>query len=69
MNFPCPKCNKQVRISVNLSLDIPCSLYANLCKQRLRSAEVKIHGANWSKARFYCSCGWFWRPDDEQLYS
>ena len=62
MKFKCHRCKKLgVRVGVNLFLDIPDTLYANLSKKNLRNKEVHIHGAGWDKAYFYCPryrCGW-----------
>jgi hypothetical protein len=51
----CPKCGKDVRIHVKLFLDILASMYANLSKKALRSADVHILGAGWDDITLVCT--------------
>ena len=57
----CPHCKKgEIRIKVELFLDIPFRLAHQLSKKNLRSKDVKIEGANWPKEMLYCThpgCG------------
>ncbi len=46
---------------VNLFLDIPGDMYCRLNKNNLKKKEVKLQGAGWDSASFYCSnnnCGY-----------
>lgn len=55
----CPKCKKNnLRCKVSLFLDIPMSLYGGLNKQALRQKALKLEGADWPRALFYCECGY-----------
>lgn len=60
MRLKCPKCKRcGLRKQVSLFVDCPAECY-RLGKRGLRSAEVKINGADWPQERFYCpTCGWF----------
>ena len=55
----CPRCKKgEIRIKVELFLDIPFSLAHQLSKKNLRSRDVVLEGANWPREYLYCSeCG------------
>lgn len=57
----CPHCKKgEVRVKVELFLDIPFSLAHRLSKENLRLKDVKVEGANWPKEMLYCThpgCG------------
>jgi hypothetical protein len=57
----CTKCDSaNVRIQVDLCLNIPARLLHRLSKQNLRSKDVRIEGANWPKMTMLCEdCGWF----------
>ena len=55
MKFNCQRCNKrQLRVGVNLFLDIPCNLYGRLSKDNLRKKSVKIKGAGWENNPWPC---------------
>lgn len=47
-------------MKVELFIDVPLTLARRLNKAALRGRGVRIDGANWPKARAYCSrsCGW-----------
>ena len=51
----CPECGRgNIRVAVDLFLDIPMELQHGLSKMALRHAGVKVMGANWPMARQYC---------------
>src|SRR5574342_102061 len=57
----CPKCNKYLRMKVNLFLDIPASLERKLSKKALRTKQVIVDGAGWDTVLYYCEnskCGY-----------
>jgi hypothetical protein len=52
------KCRHDVRVKVELCLDIPRKLIRKLNKKTLRSKDVQIDGAFWQKMTLYCRrCG------------
>ena len=60
--WPCPKCAKKtLRVGVSLFLDIPANMQGELSKKNLRSNQVRVTGAGWDRAYFYCEnhkCGY-----------
>lgn len=58
--FLCPKCGGDVRVAVNLYLDIPGRLRHHLSKKNLRSKDVQVMGAGWPTMLVYCvkQCGY-----------
>ena len=56
----CPKCKKgEVRIKVNLFIDIPLELHHRVSKSNLRNREIKVEGAGWPTCTWYCTrCRW-----------
>lgn len=51
-------------MKVSLFLDIPSSLAHQLSKTRLRKRSVRVDGADWPRALYYCTnarCGWMER--------
>lgn len=58
----CPRCGTEIRIKVNLFLDIPYRYFLNITKQALRDADVKVEGVGWPNNMFYCpKCSWILR--------
>lgn len=53
----CPKCGRQLRVKVEMFLDIPFSCWGQLSKEALRSKDVRSDGVNWPQASFYCTQG------------
>ena len=48
-----------LRMKVNLFLDIPTTLERRLSKGALRTRDVRVEGAGWDRALYYCNaCGW-----------
>ena len=46
-------------MKVNLFLDIPTTLERRLSKGALRTRDVRVEGAGWDRALYYCNaCGW-----------
>lgn len=62
----CPRCGKRTarqRLNVFIEADLSCR---NLSKRGIRSRRVKIMGAGWDRATWYCAnsrCGWMVRLD------
>lgn len=58
----CPRCNcLSLRCKVELFLDIDMRVYRRLSKKTLRTKFVRVEGANWPTASFYCTrteCGY-----------
>jgi hypothetical protein len=51
-------CEHELRLKVELCVDIPIERYRGLNKKTLRSKEVQVDGALWHKAYGYCRrCG------------
>lgn len=62
----CPECKVEVRVAVNLMIDVPFKYYRKITKKSLRAAGIKVTGADWENATFYCPrCG---RPVAEKRY-
>jgi hypothetical protein len=54
----CTKGSHNMRVKVDVFLDIPAHLVHNLSKGSLRSKDVKIDGAGWDRMLVYCTkCG------------
>jgi hypothetical protein len=53
----CDTCGAEMRVKVELFLDIPFSKWCRLSKKSLRESDVRVDGANWPKASLYCPNG------------
>lgn len=53
-DWKCQTCHQGLRVGVSLFLDIPSRLQSRLSKKNLRDASVKITGAGWDHAYYYC---------------
>ncbi len=51
----CPKCNNEMKMSVQITIHAPASFENNISKTTLRKKDIAIVAANWEKAKFWCS--------------
>ena len=61
----CPDCDGKVEMIVNVTMLIPAELEGQLSKANLRRKDVKLYGASWDKAAYFCKnnkCRWRFKP-------
>ena len=58
-------CGGELRIMVNLFLNIPFELESRLSKKNIRRKDVKIEGAGWPESKLYCTkCGFLGEKEE-----
>ena len=56
----CPKCESDLNMMVDITIQAPSSYYGNLSKTSLRHSDVQLLYADWSDMLLTCpDCGWF----------
>ena len=50
----CPKCGKEMIMTVMIGLILPSHHSSRICKKVIRLAECKITHADWDKAKVHC---------------
>ena len=60
----CPKCESELSMMVDITIQAPSSYYGNLSKASIRHADVQFLYANWPNMWLTCpECGWFYNKE------
>lgn len=59
MDCTCPKCGKDLRMMVDVTMIIPATMESRLTKRALQQKGVELYAANWPRQCKLCpNCGW-----------
>ena len=64
----CPKCEAELSMMVEITIQAPSSYYGNLSKTNIRHADVRFLYAHWADMWLTCrECGWFFNKTVDEL--